>query len=235
MIYKCIYIKYNLNIYRYIISCFFLTSKTSVLSDLHRSLVVQPLKDRFNLQQVVFDSKTQTNLIILGLHIETQVFIAPSHSQYKPSITNIFISSHFIVDEMKKYSLPQNVSVPKAVSPLLGIESACFDSVSTFGRVVRKATTTPWGPHKTTHTHNYGHSTLLIQSNSSGTHTLDIWDNPGHFSWTLPPKTSNVPLPLMPHTFCVFVVCLKHGVCLTGKAHFSLFDEMLQTGNNKVK
>lgn len=94
--------------------------------------------------------------------------------------------------------------------------SECFDSLSAFGPGGRKSNNKSAGaPHNNTHTQLLTvDSTLLILSNSSGTHALDIWDKPGHFSRALPAKSSTVLWPLMPHifwdlsVFVVVVVCL---------------------------
>lgn len=106
-------------------------------------------------------------------------------------------------------------SVPKMhVSRRLSVHcwgSECFDSLSAFGPGGKKSNNKSAGaPHNNTHTQlQTVDSTLLVLSNSSGTHALDIWDKPGHFSRALPAKSSTVPRPLMPHTFwAFFVVCL---------------------------
>lgn len=94
--------------------------------------------------------------------------------------------------------------------------SECFDSLSAFGPGGRKSNNKSAGaPHNNTHTQlQTVDSTLLILSNSSGTHALDIWDKPGHFSRALPDKSSTVPWPLMPHTFSE-PFCCGGGVSVT--------------------
>lgn len=94
--------------------------------------------------------------------------------------------------------------------------SECFDSLSAFGPGGRKSNNKSAGaPRNNTHTQLLTvDSTLLILSNSSGTHALDIWDKPGHFSRALPAKSSTVLRPLMPHTFWDFSVLAVVVVCL---------------------
>lgn len=84
--------------------------------------------------------------------------------------------------------------------------SECFDSLSAFGAGGKKSNNKSAGaPQNNTHTQlQTVDSTLLVLSNSSGTHTLDIWDKPEHFSRALPAKSSTVQQPLMPHTLWAF-------------------------------
>lgn len=137
-------------------------------------------------------------------HILGNTFV----KKQQPNNNNIFRHS-IIIDSTTKNSVPK-----MHVSRRLSVHcwgSECFDSLSAFGPGGKKSNNKSAGaPHNNTHTQlQTVDSTLLVLSNSSGTHALDIWDKPGHFSRALPAKSNTVPRPLMPHTFwAFFVVCL---------------------------